>query len=663
MAAISKRTQARNEKALQDLIKTVPGNDRCADCGSRNPGWASWSLGIFLCMRCASLHRKLGTHISKVKSLSMDTWSNEQVENMKRNGNTSTNRTYNPQNAKPPIPLDVDEVDAVLERFIRQKYDQQRFTSGSIRPAWKNDTGSTRSSEDQPPPLPPKPEKKFGFGLRSTSSTFPLQRNGHSSQPRSPKPANGWNEEPIRVNKQSRVFGATVGGDNDNLDSKLTQLRDLGFSDEKRNLNVLKGLGGSLEKTIESLVRLGEKSAPASRARTPVQPRNVVANQSMPSTVEAASSTNGISFANIVSVSPDGTSPTGQQIGQGTGLPQQQANMGSFNPANPYQPHTQSYNPFEASHDHRAKMTTMNETLSGVQISQQPLFPNATGGYPNHPPTLPDARLQTMTPPVPQMPHQPSHNPYNQQSQHVDSTPISFYQPAQQYIPSPSNPFANSTVQNTHSPYTSLQQSSARLSSGSGHLTSSQQTLAPRSPQGLYQQQPPQPSPLFQPQIPQQPQQSLFTPQNFFTNPVQYATQDQQEPQPSFNPAQAQTFQPQQMGRIDKASILALYNYPQLAPPRPSGDISSPGHHAADGSAESNPPPNTAPQRSVTMPVPSPLTSTNPFQSSMNMRDTISDQPNGVGRHMSQESVDIGGFQNGRHSPDTFAILSARFVR
>lgn len=31
-------------------------------------------------MRCAAIHRKLGTHISKVKSLSMDSWSNEQVE-------------------------------------------------------------------------------------------------------------------------------------------------------------------------------------------------------------------------------------------------------------------------------------------------------------------------------------------------------------------------------------------------------------------------------------------------------------------------------------------------------------------------------------------------------------------------------------------------------
>ena len=35
---ISKRHQFRNEKALQDLVRTVPGNDRCADCQAMNPG-------------------------------------------------------------------------------------------------------------------------------------------------------------------------------------------------------------------------------------------------------------------------------------------------------------------------------------------------------------------------------------------------------------------------------------------------------------------------------------------------------------------------------------------------------------------------------------------------------------------------------------------------
>ncbi|KAG9547755.1 hypothetical protein KCU77_g20690, partial [Aureobasidium melanogenum] len=79
-STVSKRQQARNERMLQDLLK-VPGNDRCADCAAKNPAWSSWSLGIFLCMSCAALHRKMGTHISKVKSLSMDSWSPDQVDN------------------------------------------------------------------------------------------------------------------------------------------------------------------------------------------------------------------------------------------------------------------------------------------------------------------------------------------------------------------------------------------------------------------------------------------------------------------------------------------------------------------------------------------------------------------------------------------------------
>lgn len=42
--------------------------------------WASWNLGVFLCIRCGGLHRRLGTHISRVKSINLDKWTDEQVK-------------------------------------------------------------------------------------------------------------------------------------------------------------------------------------------------------------------------------------------------------------------------------------------------------------------------------------------------------------------------------------------------------------------------------------------------------------------------------------------------------------------------------------------------------------------------------------------------------
>ena len=42
---MTKRQQARNEKALQDLLRNVPGNDKCADCSATNPGKPRQFLG------------------------------------------------------------------------------------------------------------------------------------------------------------------------------------------------------------------------------------------------------------------------------------------------------------------------------------------------------------------------------------------------------------------------------------------------------------------------------------------------------------------------------------------------------------------------------------------------------------------------------------------
>ncbi|KAF7343386.1 ArfGap-domain-containing protein [Mycena venus] len=101
--ALNKITIERNQKILLDLV-AQPGNDVCADCKVKNPRWASHSLGIFICVSCASVHRKIGTHVTKVKSLTMDSWTKEQTENMKNNGNIKSNLFYNPNETRHPPP-------------------------------------------------------------------------------------------------------------------------------------------------------------------------------------------------------------------------------------------------------------------------------------------------------------------------------------------------------------------------------------------------------------------------------------------------------------------------------------------------------------------------------------------------------------------------------
>jgi len=55
-------------------LRQIDGNEKCADCNSLHPDWASINLGILICIECSGIHRKLGSHISRVRSLELDDW-------------------------------------------------------------------------------------------------------------------------------------------------------------------------------------------------------------------------------------------------------------------------------------------------------------------------------------------------------------------------------------------------------------------------------------------------------------------------------------------------------------------------------------------------------------------------------------------------------------
>lgn len=89
------------EGRIADILRDLP-----------DPRWASWNLGVFVCIRytslglsltatmtrtdgdcrCSGIHRGMGTHISRVKSVDLDAWTDEQLQSVLRWGNARANK-------------------------------------------------------------------------------------------------------------------------------------------------------------------------------------------------------------------------------------------------------------------------------------------------------------------------------------------------------------------------------------------------------------------------------------------------------------------------------------------------------------------------------------------------------------------------------------------
>uniref|UniRef100_A0A4W6FTU1 Arf-GAP with coiled-coil, ANK repeat and PH domain-containing protein n=1 Tax=Lates calcarifer TaxID=8187 RepID=A0A4W6FTU1_LATCA len=118
---------ARGETILQ-RIQCLPGNEQCCDCGQADPRWASINLGILLCIECSGIHRSLGVHCSKVRSLTLDSWEPELLKLMCELGNSVINHiyegSYQEQGLKKPLPSSSRQE---KEAWIKAKYVEKKF--------------------------------------------------------------------------------------------------------------------------------------------------------------------------------------------------------------------------------------------------------------------------------------------------------------------------------------------------------------------------------------------------------------------------------------------------------------------------------------------------------------------------------------------------------
>lgn len=121
-----------HQSRLQKIIQK-PGNKECAECGSKNPRWVSINLGVMFCIQCSGHHRNLGTHISKVKSTTLDKWQDDWLQLFEAIDNTIANEFWEANLPKNQHRPNQNSPSYTTERFLRDKYELQKWKSPNAK--------------------------------------------------------------------------------------------------------------------------------------------------------------------------------------------------------------------------------------------------------------------------------------------------------------------------------------------------------------------------------------------------------------------------------------------------------------------------------------------------------------------------------------------------
>ncbi|XP_031440502.1 arf-GAP with coiled-coil, ANK repeat and PH domain-containing protein 1 isoform X2 [Clupea harengus] len=168
-SAVGSEQEGSSCHALEE-VQSIQGNKNCCDCGEPGPDWASINLGITLCITCSGIHRSLGVHFSKVRSLTLDSWEPELIKLMCELGNSHINRIYEARieeiTIKKPHPSSPrqDKETWIRSKYVEKKFIQKLPETSRVTPLRRSSARRNRSTVQDKgagprPALKPKPNR------------------------------------------------------------------------------------------------------------------------------------------------------------------------------------------------------------------------------------------------------------------------------------------------------------------------------------------------------------------------------------------------------------------------------------------------------------------------------------------------------------------------
>ncbi|EFN85603.1 arf-GAP domain and FG repeat-containing protein 1 isoform X1 [Harpegnathos saltator] len=183
MASAKRKQDERNLKTLRELV-SQPGNKECFDCNQRGPTYVNMTIGSFVCTSCSGMLRGL-TPPHRVKSISMATFSQEEIDFIKEHGNEYCKRIWlGLMNSNSPQNFDTKD-EQKMKDLMSAKYELKRYY---LDPSIANQNTVVQQKSQSTNNIPRVPNSSTSTTLaapvnnqRSTSNAAPISTNNFST--------------------------------------------------------------------------------------------------------------------------------------------------------------------------------------------------------------------------------------------------------------------------------------------------------------------------------------------------------------------------------------------------------------------------------------------------------------------------------------------------